>query len=106
MIIRIISAICGMIIILMAINTNNDKTGKYIAPLKEKYTDASAKTYVKSSVYSEVFFGAGLLVQAVFGSGFGFYIGSFISLLGIILLFVAMKKLVKKNVPYRNEYKK
>lgn len=105
MIFRVISAICGVAIIVMAINTKNDKTGKHSEPLRDKYTDESIAIYIKGSVYAEIFFGVGLLVSNFFAIGIGFYIGTFISLLGIILLFVFMKKLVKKNVPYRNDKK-
>lgn len=105
MIVRVIVAICGLVIIKTAINTKNDKTGKYAKQLEENYTASSVALYVKSSVYTEMFFGTGLIVQAIFGSGIGYYIGAFISLLGIILLFVSMRKLVKKNIPYRNENK-
>lgn len=105
MLFRIITAICGVAIIISAINTKNDKTGKYTTTLKEKYTDASIAVYIKSIVVAECFFGSGFIVQAILGSDIGFYIGTFICLLGIIIMFVAMKKLVKKNIPYRNKDK-
>ena len=106
MIIRIIGGICGIAIIIMAINTKLDKTGKYEQNLKENYTEASIKKYIEGTVYAESFFGAGLLVQSIFGTGIGYYIGTFICLLGLIIIFVYMKKLQKRNVPYRKDEKK
>ncbi|MDO5440606.1 MAG: hypothetical protein Q4F12_03620 [Erysipelotrichaceae bacterium] len=105
MIIRILTIVCGIAIIIMAINTKLDKTGKYIAPLKEKYVESSIPRYLKLMTYAQFFFGSGLIVQGIFGSGIGYIIGTFICLLGVILLIVGIKGLKKKNVPYRNDKK-
>lgn len=105
MIIRVITGICGIVILVMAIRTKQDKSGRYNTLLKEDYTEASIKKYIEGIFYSESFFGCGLIVQAIFGSGIGYWIGSIICLLGLIILFVYMKKLQKKNKPYRKSDK-
>lgn len=106
MTIRLITIVCGLAIIVMAIRTKNDKTGQYLKGLQEKYTEESSIKYVRGTVYSELFFGAGLIIEGIFGSGVGYIIGSVVCLLGLILLIVFMKDLKKKNLPYRNEDKK
>lgn len=106
MIIRILTAICGVAVIYLGFLVKNDKTGKYSTSLKENYTDASVAKYLKNSFTSEMFFGSGLIIGAIFGSGIGYWIGALISLMGIILLFVFMKDLKKRNIPYRKNNKK
>lgn len=106
MVLRILTIVCGVAIIIMGIRTKLDKTGKYITPLKEKYVESSIPRYIKLMSYAELFFGSGLIIQGIFGTGTGYFIGTFICLLGFILLFVGIKGLKKKNVPYRNENKR
>ena len=106
MILRIITGICGVAIIALGFMVKRDTAGKYSTSLKEKYTEESVKVYLKNSFNSEMFFGGGMIIEAIFGEGPGYWIGWFISLLGVILLFVYMKKLKKKNTPYVNKYKK
>ena len=106
MVLRIITGICGIAIIIMAIRTKLDKTGKYSANLKGQYTEQSIKNYIEGTVYSELFFGFGLAGQGIFGEGIGYWICSGICLMGIVILVVYMRKLKKKNIPYRNSDKK
>lgn len=101
--IRLITIIAGVAIIIMGFRTLNDKDGVYTKQLKEKYTDESSIKYAKDTAITEFFFGAGLAIEGIFGSGIGYAIGSGTCLLGIILLLVFMKDLKKRNVPYRKD---
>lgn len=101
MFLRILTGLFGIAIIVLAFMIKKDDGEKYSKSLREKYTGASVDLYLENAFYAELFFGSGMIVEAIFGDGFGYWIGFFICLLGIILLFVFMKKLVKRNIPYR-----
>lgn len=103
---RIATAIAGIAIIIMGIRTYRDKDGAYAKQLKEKYTDESSVKYTKDTAITEFFFGSGLLLEGIFGSGIGYKIGSGVCLLGIVLLVVFMKDLKKRNIPYRKDNEK
>ena len=75
MLIRILTGICGIAVIYLGIMVKNDRTGKYSSSLREKYTDSSVNKYLHNSFNAELFFGIGLIIEAVFGSGFGYWFG-------------------------------
>ena len=95
-IIRVVS-ISGIGIVLIMIAVLMTQENMFLTKkMKKRYTDESIKVYCKKNCIGQIVFAVGLSLEGIFSSGIFFYLGIGCLFVGVVLMIMALKKLVKK----------